>query len=230
MSCAREGRRIAVNPPQIRPVDLLDSLWRSTKSFMEIGMNIYKALPILVLLWGGLIFAQEVNEGGEEITPVVYDYTIGIEDVLRVVVWNEPDLTVEVSVRPDGKITIPLVNDIQVAGYSPHEVRDLIAEQLSQFIREPGVTVIVAEINSFRVFILGEVNEQGMLNFRRPTRLLQALASAGGLTEFSRKAALLVREQHGEEERIQINLKPLLAGNPDSENLALLPNDTVIVF
>jgi polysaccharide export outer membrane protein len=186
-------------------------------------------LAVLLIMTGHAI-AQESDDGGGAKPDLLNSYTIGIEDVLRVVVWNEPDLTVDVAVRPDGKITIPLIDDIDVAGRSPQDVRDMIAERLSKFVRDPSVTVVVTEINSFRVFVLGEVNAQGVLNFRRPTRLLQAIATAGGLTPFSKKEALLLREQHGVEKRIQVNLKPLLTGSPEAENLPLRPNDTVIVF
>jgi polysaccharide export outer membrane protein len=193
-------------------------------------MNSYRIALILLLFPFGLLLAQEPTAVDDEATAAVENYDIGIEDVLRVVVWNEPDLTVDVAVRPDGKITLPLIDDVDVKGRSPLEVRDMITERLSRFIREPSVTVIVAEINSFRIFILGEVNTQGMLTFRRPTRLLQALASAGGLTQYSKKEALLLRDQYGVEKRVQINLKHLLAGDAKTENLLLLPNDTLIVY
>jgi polysaccharide export outer membrane protein len=187
-------------------------------------------MPAALLLIAAPVIAQEATGVEEEQMNRLDSYPIGIEDVLHIVVWNEPDLTVDVSVRPDGKITLPLVNDIDVAGRSPQEVRDLITERLSSFVRDPNVTVVVTEINSFRVFVLGEVNAQGVLNFRRPTRLLQAIASAGGLTPYSKKEALLLREQHGVEKRIPVNLKPLLSGSPEADNLPLQPNDTVIVF
>jgi polysaccharide export outer membrane protein len=193
-------------------------------------MNSYRIALMLLLLPFGLLLAQDPTAGDDSAAAAVENYDIGIEDVLRVVVWNEPDLTVDVAVRPDGKITLPLIDDVDVKGHSPLEVRDMITERLSRFIREPSVTVIVAEINSFRVFILGEVNTPGMLTFRRPTRLLQALASAGGLTQYSKKEALLLRDQYGVEKRVQINLKHLLAGDTKTENLLLRPNDTLIIF
>jgi polysaccharide export outer membrane protein len=187
-------------------------------------------LLVLVLIAAGASLAEEAADVEGEAVDVDEAYRIGIEDVLQVVVWGEEDLSLSVTVRPDGFITLPLVNDVRVAGESPSNVAERIREQLSTFIRDPNVTVIVEEINSFRVFVLGEVNNQGALHFRRPTRLLQAIASAGGLTEFSRREAVLLREQHGVEKRIKVNLKHLLAGNPEAENLMLLPNDTVIVF
>lgn len=187
-------------------------------------------LLILALIAAGPSLAEEAAETEGEAVAVNDEYRIGIEDVLQVVVWGEEDLSLSVAVRPDGFITLPLVNDVKVAGESPSSVGERIKTELSAFIRDPNVTVIVEEINSFRVFVLGEVNNQGTLHFRRPTRLLQAIAGAGGLTEFSRREAVLLREQHGVEKRIKVNLKHLLAGNPETDNLWLVPNDTVIVF
>jgi polysaccharide export outer membrane protein len=161
--------------------------------------------------------------------PVSSDYVIGVEDVLRVVVWGETELTVSVQVRPDGKITVPLVNDVAVVGLTAPEVRERIAAKLEQFIRDVNVTVIVEQINSFRVYFLGEVNTQGALLFHRPTRLLQGIAAAGGLTEFSKKEIVVLREQMGVEKRLTIDYKRLVAGDPREENILLMPGDTLVV-
>lgn len=157
------------------------------------------------------------------------DYIIGIEDELGVVVWGEPQISRDVKVRPDGKISLPLVNDLEVAGRSPEDVRQLITSKLSAFIRDPNVTVIVEEINSFRVYFLGEVRAPGAHSFYRPTRLLQAVATAGGLTEFAKKEITLIRNPYGVEERLNIDLKRLLAGDPDQENIYLQPGDMLLV-
>lgn len=188
-------------------------------------------LSVLILALAGtcLVGAEnpDVGETGALPSP---EYMVGIEDVLRIVVWNEPNLSLSVAVRPDGNITLPLANDIKVAGLSPHEIRDTLTRRLSGFIRDPNVTVIVEQINSFRIFILGEVNQQGIQSFRRPTRLLQAIASAGGLTEFSKKEAAILREDEGTEKRLRIDLKRLLAGESPEQNSFLKPNDTILVF
>lgn len=157
------------------------------------------------------------------------DYIIGIEDVLNVRVWGESDLSVSVGVRPDGKITVPLVNEIHVEGLTPMEVREAITERLASYIKEPYVTVIVEQINSFKVFVLGEINNQGVLTFQKPTRLLQALAHAGGVTNFAKGDIVIVRESSGIEKRIKVNYKRLLSGDPQQENVWLKPGDTVIV-
>lgn len=156
------------------------------------------------------------------------DYRIGIEDRLRVFVWGEPDLSVEVQVRPDGHITVPLVNEISVVGHTPEEVRQAVTTALGKYIREPLVTVIVEEINSYRVYFLGEINDQGVLTFYRPTTLLQGVAAAGGLTEFAKKEITLLRIEAGKERRISIDYKRLLSGDGSAENIYLQPGDTLL--
>lgn len=155
------------------------------------------------------------------------DFVIGVEDVLRIVVWGEDSLTTIAKVRPDGKITVPLVNDIRVVGMTTDHVRAKITEELSQYVRAPNVTVIVDEINSFRVYFLGEVNSQGALQFYRETRILQAIAAAGGPTPFS-KSITLLREEGGVEKRFRIDYKKLLAGDPGQANIFLKPGDVLL--
>jgi len=157
------------------------------------------------------------------------DYTIGIEDVLVVSVWGEPALNLKVRVRPDGKITIPLVNDLRVEGRTAEQVRQTLTEGLGKFIRDPKVTVIVEEIHSFRVYVLGEVTNQGVQEFHSPTRILQALASAGGLTQFSKKEITLLRQEEGGEQRIKVDYKRLVGGDRNEKNLYLKPGDTILV-
>jgi len=155
-------------------------------------------------------------------------YVIGIEDVLRLIVWNEPELTLDLQVRPDGKITVPLLNDVHVAGMTPETLAANLTLKLGEYVTDPSVTVIVQSINSYRVYFLGEVNTQGALPFYRPTRILQGIATAGGLTQFAKKEITLLREIGGLEKRFQIDFKKLVAGEPSQENLMLLPNDTLL--
>ena len=155
-------------------------------------------------------------------------FTIGIEDQLRIQVWGEPDLSLTVTVRPDGKITIPIVNDIVADGLTPDELRAEITDKLANFVRNPNVTVIVERINSFKVFFIGEVATPGALLFLRPMRVLQAVAMAGGPSQFSKKEIVLIREEFGVEKRIPIDYKKLLAGEPEQENLFLRPGDTLV--
>ncbi len=180
-----------------------------------------------------LAWAQTDSEGLIPRTPppavADQDYQIGIEDVLNVRVWGEDDLSVTARVRPDGKITVPLVNDIYVVGLSSEQVRREIQQKLTGFIKEPHVTVIVEQINSFKVLFIGEINAPGVLTFQQPTRILHALAHAGGVTQFAKKEIVIIREENGIEKRIKVNYKKLLEGDPSQENIFLKPGDLVIV-
>ncbi|MDH3628285.1 MAG: polysaccharide biosynthesis/export family protein [Acidobacteriota bacterium] len=158
------------------------------------------------------------------------DFQVGIEDVLRIFVYEEPDLSLSVRVRPDGKITVPLINDLHVAGRTPEEIRLQILERLKEFITVPVVTVIVEQINSYRVFFLGEINAQGARQFYSPTRILQGIATAGGLSEFANKKIVLVRERNGGEVRIPVDYKKLVAGDAAQENLFLQPDDMLLFY
>ena len=184
------------------------------------------ALAVLVLTAAAasLTPARAQNPGARR--GAVPDYVIGVEDELRVVVWGESELTLKVKVRPDGKITLPLVNDVQVVGLTTEQVRTKIAEALQSYVRDPNVTVIIDQILSYRVFFIGELRRQGALNFYQPIRLLQGIAAAGGITEFGNQVIVL-REAAGREARNEYDYKKLLAGT--QENIVLLPGDTVIV-
>lgn len=186
-------------------------------------------LLCVMLLAGSAPFHAQVPDREAPDPAGQGDFVIGIEDVLFVSVWGEPELSVRVQVRPDGKVTIPLIHDLAAEGLTTLEVRKEIVTRLSRFVRDPNVTVILDQHNSFRVYVLGEVNQQGVLNFHRPTRLLQALAAAGGFTEFSKKSVTVLREQDGVEHRIRIDGKRLLGGEASQTNIFLEPGDTILV-
>jgi polysaccharide export outer membrane protein len=189
-------------------------------------MRLWAAVSCLVVA-GGLVQAQ--TAGAPAPADAAPDYSIGIEDVLRISVWGEAALDLRARVRPDGKVTVPLVNDIKVEGMTPDQVRKEIARRLASYIREPNVTVSVEEINSFRVYVLGEVSRQGPISLFRPTRLLQVISSAGGLTQFAKKEVTVLRAEGDVERRIHVDYKKLLAGDPGQTNLFLKPGDTVLV-
>jgi polysaccharide biosynthesis/export protein len=182
---------------------------------------------LCLLVLGGVVQAETPSEPAQ--ADATSEYSIGIEDVLKISVWGETALDLRVRVRPDGKVTVPLVNDIKVEGMTPDQVRKEIARRLASYIREPNVTVSVEEINSFRVYVLGEVGRQGPINLFRPTRLLQVISSAGGLTQFAKKEVTVLREEGNVERRIRVDYKKLLAGDPGQTNLFLKPGDTVLV-
>lgn len=157
------------------------------------------------------------------------DYLIGVEDVLSVTVWKEPELTKNVNVRPDGKITFPLVGDLQAAGRTPLQLAASLTETLVQYIKEPIVTVTVEQINSYKIYLLGEIGKQGELILKRQMRLLQVIAMAGGLSPYASKNIVIVREEGGREVRTEIDYRKVISGERPELNIYLKPGDTIIV-
>jgi len=172
------------------------------------------------------------NEIGAAVIPATTDpsYVIGPEDVLDVNVWKEPDMTRVVPVRPDGKITLPLINDVQAAGSTPQQLASAVTERLHKFLTEPQVTVIVTQINSQRVFVVGEVLRAGAFPLVPGTTVLQALASAGGFTTFANvKKIHVMRTVNGKHIEIPFNYREVLKGDNPDQNIKLEPGDTVVV-
>jgi polysaccharide export outer membrane protein len=177
-----------------------------------------------------LLIAAPASLPAQETDQVPAPWTIGNGDVLRISVYNEETLDSEVVVRPDGRISFPLVNDLEVFGLTVDEVRNRLTTRIGEMITDPDVTVVVVEVNSFRVFVLGEVNTQGALTFARPTRVLEAIAEAGGLTEFSVKKMSILREQaDGTQRAMTVDYKKIIQGDL-TRNVCLQPGDTLIVY
>ena len=164
-------------------------------------------------------------------TPAVADeYLLGVEDKVTISVWKEPEFTKTLAIRPDGKITFPLVGDLQAAGRTARQLTDDVSKQLARFIKEPVVTVVVEEINNYKVFVLGEVTTQGALNLRRRTRLLEAIAIAGGMSQYADKSnVVLLRFDDGKETRTRIDYRKVVSGERPELNVFLKPGDTIIV-
>jgi polysaccharide biosynthesis/export protein len=165
-------------------------------------------------------------------TPATMDpaYIIGPEDVLDINVWKEPDMTRTVPVRPDGKISLPLINDVQAAGSTPQQLAATVTDKLRKYVQEPQVTVIVTAINSQRVFVVGEVLRAGAFPLIPGMTVLQALSSAGGFTTFADvKRIHVMRMVNGKQENLPFNYRDVLKGDNPSQNIKLQPGDTVIV-
>jgi polysaccharide export outer membrane protein len=159
----------------------------------------------------------------------VSDYVIGADDTLRISVWKEPDLSELLPVRPDGKISMPLLNDIPAAGLTPLQLKDSITEKLKKFIADPRVTVVVTAMNSQRIFVSGEVLHSGPTPLLPHMTMLQALSQAG-FTQFANlKAIYLLRTENGKQEKIPFNYKEVIKGNHPEQNIMLKPGDTVVV-
>ena len=158
------------------------------------------------------------------------NYVIGPQDVLDISVWKEPELTRPVPVRPDGKISMPLLNDVQAAGKTPLQLAADITAGLKKFVTDPQVTVIVTTINSQRVFILGEVNRAGAYPLLPNMTVLQALSSAGGFTIYANlKKIYLLRVEDGKQVKHPFNYKDVLAGKAADQNIMVRAGDTIVV-
>ena len=156
-------------------------------------------------------------------------YVIGPDDTLHVAVWKEPDLTATLPVRPDGKISMPLLNDVQAAGLTPMQLADSLTEKLKKYVTDPRVTVVVTAMNSQRIYVLGEVLHTGAMPLTPDMTVLQALATAG-FTQFANtKGIYVLREQNGKQQKIPVNYKQLIKGNSAAQNIALKPGDTIVV-
>jgi polysaccharide export outer membrane protein len=157
------------------------------------------------------------------------DYKIGPEDMLHVSVWKEPDLTETLPVRPDGKISLPLLDDVQASGLTPTQLADAISTKLKKYLSDPRVTVIVTAMNSQKIYVLGEVTHSGTMPLQPNMTILQALASAG-FTQFANtKGIYVLRTDNGKQQKIPVNYKALLKGASIDQNLVLRPGDTIVV-
>lgn len=163
-------------------------------------------------------------------TPNDPAYKIGPQDVLKIDVWKEDQLTRTVPVRPDGKITLPLVNDIQAVGLTPMELAGAITEELKKYINAPQVSVSVTEINSRRIYVTGEVLKAGAYALLPNMTVLQALSSSGGFTQFARiKNIYVLRTENGKQTKVPFNYKAAVSGKNAEQNIELLPGDVIVV-
>ena len=157
------------------------------------------------------------------------EYRIGVEDVLDIAVRNDAELQKVVPVRPDGKISLPLVNDVVAAGLTPMELRDVLTEKLSAFLHSPDVSVLVREVHSFKVSVIGNVRTPGRYEFRGPATVLDALALAGGFTDFAaRKKIAIMRRDGRTVERLRFDYDTAVK-NAAENNLLIKPGDIIIV-
>ena len=157
-------------------------------------------------------------------------YKIGPQDVLRIDVWKEPEISRSVPVRPDGKVSLPLLNDVQAAGLTAMELANVITEGLKKFINNPQVTVSVSEINSRRVYVTGEVTRPGAYPLLPNMTVLQALTSAGGFTQFARiKNIYVLRTESGKQVKHPFNYKDVVNGKRAEDNIMMQPGDTIVV-
>ena len=195
------------------------------------------------VIWGLLIwniaansasFAQTTtSQEATKVAPAVSatpdaDYHIGPQDILQIDVWKEPEITRTIPVRPDGKISLPLLNDVQAAGLTAMQLAANIRTGLTKYLNNPQVTVTVTAINSRRIFVTGEVGRSGALPLLPGMTVLQALSSSGGFTQFAReKGIYILRLENGKQNKIPYDYKSVVKGK--KEDTPLEPGDVIVV-
>ena len=157
-------------------------------------------------------------------------YQLGPEDAIEISVWKEPDLTKQISISPDGKISYPLIGEVQVAGKTVKQVRDEISKRLEKFVTDAQVTVILLKTQYYKIYVVGKVNKPGEFLVGRPANVMQALAMAGGLTPFASPSKIVVlRRVSGIEQTLPFDYKSVSRGDFLEQNVTLLPGDVVVV-
>lgn len=158
------------------------------------------------------------------------EYVVGEGDALHIDVWQEPEVSQNVVVRPDGKVSLPLVNEVKVSGMTPLEIQGVVAEKLKTFVNQPKVTVTVTEVHSRKAFITGEVAHPGEYSLNTQVTVLQLIAQSGGFTPFAKTENIMIlRVSDGKEQRLKFKYKEVLHGKNTDQNIALEPGDTVVV-
>jgi len=182
---------------------------------------------LATLAFGGAAFAQRPKAPDPSVPA---GYRIGSEDILQISVFSNEALSRTVPVRPDGMISLPLLNDVQAAGLTPMELRDVLMKRLVEFVPSPEVAVIVTEVRSFMISVIGQVSKPGRYDLRSSATIVDALAMAGGFKEFAARSKIVViRSEGGGSKRIPFDYDKMNAPKSPQENFALRPGDIVMV-
>ena len=207
-----------------------------TGSFFQSALARFRSETFFILLVAGAFFCPmwqaiaATDDTEEEKISMEDEYIIGPTDVLEIHVWREPDLSRTIPVRPDGKITLPLLNDVQASGLTPLELKAGIEKRLAEFVESPIVSVAVQEIHSKNIFVLGQVESPGQYPLQQDLTVLQALSLAGGLAEWADKGdVVILRKENGKQSRIKFDYKNISKGKHLEKNIVLQPGDTIIV-
>ena len=188
------------------------------------------AILILALAAGGVYpSSAQVVIRSEEDPPNAY--AIGVGDVIEISVWKSPELSVSVPVRPDGRISVPLLGDIQAAGLTPLALKARLAEDFKKYVTAPEVSVVIKEINSRKVFVTGEVDTPGAYDLQPRTKLMQVIALAGGLTPYAKGRVIVLRDSRDgkADRRYEISIDGIVSGKRPGDNIVLLPGDTLFI-
>lgn len=191
-------------------------------------------LVVMVMLVGGCSgLPQEILDQASRSSPK--DFLLGPEDVLEVTVWRNQDLSKQVVIRPDGMISLPLIGDVHASGLTAAQVADRIARRLAEFKENPAVSVSVREVNSYYIYVMGEVTRPGKYQLKSYTTVLQGVSLGGGFTPFASKGKMslvrIIKKENGEERqlRIPVPYDDLVSGKGLIGNLTLISGDTIVV-
>jgi polysaccharide export outer membrane protein len=201
-------------------------------------MKVYRLLAVTAMLTAFVVTDASAQQRAAapppaavkpKIAATLEEYRIGPEDVLSISVWKNEPMSRVVPVRPDGMISLPLLDDIMAAGLTPTELRNLLAQKLTEYVPSPAVTVIVNDVKSFKVSVIGEVVKPARYELKSRTSVLDVLALAGGFNQFAARTRVVVLRQEGDKRiRIPFNYNRVTNGS-DEENVYLRPNDIVLV-
>lgn len=192
------------------------------------------AVAALLVLSAGSSFAQVVVRS-EDDPPNAY--AIGIGDVIDISVWKNAELSVTVPVRPDGRVSVPLLGDVQAAGMTPRALTEELTRQFKEYVTAPSVSVVIKEIHSRKVFVTGEVATPGAYDLQPRTKLMQVLAMAGGLTPYAKRKVVVLRDSRESRDpkdrnkadtRMELDLDAIISGKRPEFNVVLQPGDTLI--
>jgi polysaccharide export outer membrane protein len=182
----------------------------------------------VVFLISGLLVCMPLIADEPNVPPPNSDYRIGVEDILDITVRNNADLTKVLPVRPDGKISLPLINDVDAAGLTPMELRDALAAKFTSFIHNPDVSVVVREIHSLKVSVIGNVRLPGRYELKGASTVLDALALASGLTEFAARRKITVLRREGtQQERLQFDYDAAIRDG--RKNMLVKAGDIIVI-
>lgn len=191
-------------------------------------------VPVILLCAAASAWAQSAPANapttavGRAAAPTA-EYTIGPEDVLDISVWKNPELSRKVPVRPDGRVSLPLINDIQAAGLTPSELREQLAKRLAEYVPSAEVSVIVSDVQSLKVAVVGAVKTPGRFMLKSPATVLECIALAQGLTEFAARDRIVVLRQNGNTTtRIPFNYSKIASGD-GQDNFFVRPGDIIVV-
>jgi polysaccharide export outer membrane protein len=205
------------------------------KKLLSIG-SIGTLILLISLIMANMAYPQadkEIlprREGQAEVAVDNDQYVIGPEDVLYIHIWKEEALTRTIPVRMDGKISLPLIQEVKATGLTPLQLKEVLTRKFKEFIENPIVSVTVTEANSCKVYVMGLVKSPGVYRLRSETYVVQMISVAGGFTDWAnQKKILIVRKEEGREKRIKVNYKKIMSGKDPGSNVILKAGDTILV-